>query len=373
MPASTPSSGGAQCRGMALPMALNTALRLLGLALLISGAWAAVVAVKMQSGPDPASLATTAKVLLRVGSRELVVVLAILAVSTLVLHLCAPERWPRLPRTAAMVLATLAATAAGVAVSVAHLPPQLAPPFSMGWFLLYVSVRHAALAALFVAFREFSQRQHDAAQTLHQGQLRSLALQGELAQAQMSVLQAQVEPHFLFNSLAHVRRLIHTEPQAASALLAALLRYLEEALPKLRHEHSTLQQEAELVRAFLAVHQVRMGARLTFDIDVPAPLAHIKVPSMMLLTLVENAIKHGLQPLVEGGMVRLSARSTGAMLELQVADSGRGMGSGLGHGTGLANLRARLRAGYGHAAELSLQVNEPRGMVATVRLPLPTP
>jgi len=155
-------------------------------------------------------------------------------------------------------------------------------------------------------------------------------------------------------------------------MLADLLRYLESALPRLRDETPTLEREVEVVRAFLGVHQVRMGRRLQVDIDVPADLRQRVVPPMMLLTLVENALKHGLQPLLEGGSIRIGASSDPATLRVQVADTGRGLGTSLGAGTGLANIRARLRAMYGGAAQLSLRVNQPRGVVAMIELPLAT-
>jgi LytS/YehU family sensor histidine kinase len=115
-----------------------------------------------------------------------------------------------------------------------------------------------------------------------------------------------------------------------------------------------------------------MGRRLQVDIDVPADLRQHVVPPMMLLTLVENALKHGLQPLLEGGSIRIGASSDPATLRMQVADTGRGLGTSLGAGTGLANIRARLRAMYGGAAQLSLRVNQPRGVVAMIELPLAT-
>ena len=133
------------------------------------------------------------------------------------------------------------------------------------------------------------------------------ALQSELAAGRLQLLQAQIEPHFLFNSLANVRRLLRTDGGAGRAMLADLLRYLESALPRLRDDQPTLEREVEIVRAFLGVHQVRMGPRLQVDIDVPQALGDRIVPPMMLLTLVENALKHGLQPLLEGGSIRIGA------------------------------------------------------------------
>ena len=128
------------------------------------------------------------------------------------------------------------------------------------------------------------------------------------------------------------------------------------------------------MRAFLGVHQVRMGPRLQVDIDVPTDLRQRIVPPMMLLTLVENALKHGLQPLLEGGSIRIDASSDPTTLRVQVADTGRGLGAGtsVGAGTGLANIQARLRAMHGSAARLSLRVNEPRGVIAMIELPLPS-
>jgi signal transduction histidine kinase len=228
---------------------------------------------------------------------------------------------------------------------------------------------NATLAVLLVLAHSFAQRSQAASHALHSAGLQRLALTRDVDAAQLQLLQAQGEPHFLFNALANVRRLLRTDRAAAHQLLTDLLHYLHMALPALRVEHSTLGREADLVRAFLAVYQVRMGARLRFDVQVPAALAAHPLPPMLLLTLVENALKHGLAPLVEGGSVHVAARADGARLVLTVADTGCGMGSSSGTGTGLANLRARLRSVYGHQASLALAVNEPRGVVATVVVP----
>jgi signal transduction histidine kinase len=226
-----------------------------------------------------------------------------------------------------------------------------------------------SLATLVVLAHHFAERSRGAAAALGDAEMRRIGLEREVASARLALLQAQVEPHFIFNALANVRRLMRTDADAGRTLLTDLLRYLEEALPRLRDEHTTLGREAELVRAYLAVHQVRMGPRLRTEIDVPPELADRNVPPMVLLTLVENALKHGLQPMVDGGSVQVRARLGDGRLVLTVADTGRGMGSGLGHGTGLANVRARLKQMYGAEASLALAVNEPQGVVATITLP----
>jgi len=132
----------------------------------------------------------------------------------------------------------------------------------------------------------------------------------------------------------------------------------------------TVAKEIELARAFLAVHQVRMGSRLTFTFDVPPDLADTLLPPMLLLTLIENALKHGIGPLAEGGqiVVRL-AREGEDRVRLTVADTGQGLRSSFGQGVGLTNARARLRSLYADAASLTLSLNEPRGVVATIVWP----
>jgi len=223
------------------------------------------------------------------------------------------------------------------------------------------------MVAAFAYMRRAAQNRSSAAQlrTEHQ------QLERQLDTARLQLLQAQVEPHFLFNTLAHLRRLAQTDPGAARAMLADLLQYLGEALPELRETESTLERELRLVRAYLALHQRRMGeTRLRIRLDIEPGLEQARLPGTALLTLAENAIKHGLAPLVTGGEVAISARRDGEQLLLVLADTGRGMGSSSGHGTGLATLRARLKALYGDAFAMNLEINQPRGLVVTLRLPL---
>lgn len=231
--------------------------------------------------------------------------------------------------------------------------------------------RHAlvVIAVLVAVLAEYRRGYLEAAAALHQTAVDRMRLQGELAAGRLQVLQAQIEPHFLFNSLANVRRLLRVDGPAGRAMLDDLLRYLESALPRLRDDTPTLGREVEITRAFLGVHQVRMGSRLAVEFDIPAATAEQVVPPMMLLTLVENALKHGIQPLPEGGRIRVAATTGDGRLRLCVADTGRGLVFGQGSGTGLANVRARLKSMYGSDAALSLQMNEPHGVVATIELP----
>jgi len=236
--------------------------------------------------------------------------------------------------------------------------------------IVFFGFYNLTLTSLVLLVYSQAARGQRAAEALEVLQVNEARLARELASARLQVLKAQIEPHFIFNVLANVRRLIRTDRRAADALLGDMLRYLEQALPALREERSTLGRERELVRAFLAIHQVRMGERLRYAIDIPDDMAQQPVPAMALLTLVENALKHGLNPLVEGGRIGVTARRRDDAVVLEVADTGQGMGSGLGHGTGLANVRAQLRLMFGPRASLQLSVNDPRGVVATLRMPV---
>jgi len=297
---------------------------------------------------------------------------AFAAVAALLTTLLLASRWlpqQRVARPIALAAAIVGAAAMGWFAEDGLTLLLSGEPISEGErpYMIHTMLVLALLVGVLAEYRWASRR---AAAALHQAELNRIRLQGELAAGRLQVLQAQIEPHFLFNSLANVRRLLRTDGDAGHAMLADLMRYLESALPRLREDSSTLAREVELVRAFLAVHQVRMGSRLAVCIDVPERLGPCVVPPMMLLTLIENALKHGLAPLPEGGLIRVAASESGGQLVLQVADTGRGLVTGAGGGTGLANIRSRLKAMYGTAASLSLHRNQPRGMKAEIDLPL---
>lgn len=195
------------------------------------------------------------------------------------------------------------------------------------------------------------------------------ALKRGMLEAELKALEAQIEPHFLFNTLANVRCLFQSDIGSAEQMLASLRVYLGAALPKFRGEHPTLGSECALVKAYLDILQVRMGNRLIVAIDLPEALAALAFPPMILMTLVENAIKHGLAPLAEGGRIDVVARARDAMLEVSVGDTGAGIRAGKGGGIGLANIRSRLAALYGDKAWMALESNAPRGVLARVVVP----
>jgi hypothetical protein len=196
-------------------------------------------------------------------------------------------------------------------------------------------------------------------------------LKRQLAEAQLKMMQAQVEPHFLFNTLASVDFLIETDPPRASRMQKNLIAYLRSALPQMREGSTTLGKEVGLCRAYLEILKVRMDDRLNFAITVPQGLASAQFPPMMLQSLVENAIKHGLEPKAEGGSLTITADIANGNLRVTVADTGLGFGAGArpGTGVGLANVRERLAALYGGRAKLTVDANTPTGTIATIEVP----
>jgi len=219
----------------------------------------------------------------------------------------------------------------------------------------------------------FFTREEEAVAHLHEEDMRRESLERELAEARLSVMQAQVEPHFLFNTLANVRRLFVTDPEAARSMLQHLSRYLGAMLPRMRRSDSTLGHEMALAIAYLSVQEIRMGPRLAIRVDVPDTLEEMPFPPMMLVTLVENAIRHGLTPLPEGGEVRIVARTTDGKLRVAVTDTGVGLSESSGSGVGLANIRARLSTLYGGKARLLLAQNPGGGVTAAIEVPAALP
>lgn len=219
------------------------------------------------------------------------------------------------------------------------------------------------------------QRTLAAAAALHRAQVEQVALAGQMLEARLQVMRAQIEPHFLFNTLANVKRLCRTDVAGGITMLDNLVRYLRAALPRMREERSTLAQEVDLVQSYLAVLKIRMGSRLHYSIDVPEALGHQPFPPMMLLTLAENAIKHGLNPSSTGGSIAISAEGTRDSVEIRVTDNGVGFGAAAtgGTGVGLANTRARLAALHGERADLGFLANEPHGVIAVIRVPRADP
>ena len=191
-------------------------------------------------------------------------------------------------------------------------------------------------------------------------------------QAQLQLLQAQIEPHMLFNTLANVQGLISFDPQRASHMLDQLIVYLRASLQSARAEKTTLAAEFELMQAYLDLMAVRMGPRLSYSLHLPPELARQTIAPMLLQPLVENAIKHGVEPKIEGGSITVSAQVLGKCLRICVTDTGMGLEAPAKHGTqiGLVNICERLSTLYGKEASFLLRPNQSQGAISTLILPL---
>jgi hypothetical protein len=252
-----------------------------------------------------------------------------------------------------------------------------------GYHPLYYLERGTVLAplvpfALFMAVFMFlvliAGERRIARETLAARQSEQIAAAAQLlAEARLRALQAQIEPHFLYNTLANVLSLIDAQPAQAHHMLERFIDYLRASLSASRAEHSTLGAELDLAAAYLDVLAVRLGPRLRYRIEADEPARALRIAPMLLQPIVENAVMHGLEPKLDGGEIALRARVEAGQLCIEVSDTGAGIRSAPpkpGGGVGLANLRARLRSLYGAAAQVQLLENQPCGMTVRVLLPL---
>ena len=207
------------------------------------------------------------------------------------------------------------------------------------------------------------------ARAADEAQLGQIRARQAITQAQLETLRWQIEPHFLFNTLATIQSLGRTSPAQGLGLLSRLFDFITANVTSSEGDLSTLGAELDLARAYLDVCKARMGPRLTVDWNVDQALRAHPFPRYLLGTLVENAFKHGISPLAEDGRIVIAAARHGDQISISVSDTGQGLTEQFGTGTGLANLVARLRLRFGGSADFSLLPFSPRGTIATVRIP----
>ncbi len=201
-------------------------------------------------------------------------------------------------------------------------------------------------------------------------------VQRQLTETRLRLLQAQIEPHFLFNTLASAQQLAQKGAPDAARLIGHLVRFLRISIPSMRDDKGALKREFEQIAAYLAIMQTRMGERLQYSVEAQAGSEQFPLPPALVMTLVENAIKHGIEPAADGGRVDVRSAIDGQQLVISVADTGVGLtpdpgdAGETGTGLGLSNIAQRLQAIYGDAARLQLTQNAPRGCLATLSLPL---
>jgi len=303
------------------------------------------------------------------------VTLGLIAVLVFGLFERLPKRLPRwLARWALQVVAV------GVAMPLSTVTIYIlatragAPPFWLdkermdGFMMLtFLSILLAPWTALGALLRQMD------ALARHQAlafDLERSELERQTLDAHLHLLQAQVAPHFLFNTLANVQALVDAGSPQASAVLRSLVAYLRAAVPLLREPAATLGQELQLVRAYLDLMHMRMPDRLQFELHVDESTLALRCPPTTLLTLVENAVRHGIDPSEEGGRIEIHVQRRGDRCVIRVSDSGVGLRqTGHGLGTGLSTLRERLQVLFGGDAHLRITALEPRGVCAELELP----
>jgi signal transduction histidine kinase len=275
---------------------------------------------------------------------------------------------PGVPRWLAQVLAV--ALAAPLATFIVYLPSVggnaaevlRSEGRMMGFIFITVTVLIVGpVLALGALYRE---RDAQARNDRLSFELERSTLEKQALDARLRLLHAQIEPHFLFNTLANVQALVESGSAQAAPVLKSLIAYLRAAMPQLDGDHTTLGGEARLVRAYLELMHMRMPDRLQFGVDVAPDLAGERFPSMALLTLVENAVQHGIDPSEQGGRIDVRAWRDGTLVRVAVTDTGVGMNETAAPGTGLANLRTRLTGFYGPDAGVDLGEVAPHGVRA---------
>jgi len=214
------------------------------------------------------------------------------------------------------------------------------------------------------------QRTETSAALNHVAELRKLRADRLLTRLRLRALQRQIEPHFLFNTLATIRRLQRSSPQQGHILLANFLDFLRGTLSPHDLALTSLKEELAVASAYLEICSIRMGGLLKWSIDVPRELHCLAFPRFGLATLLENAVKHGISPSPKGGTIRITAREESGKLVVLVADTGAGFSSDHGTGLGLSNIREQLALQFGSEAALTLSSNQPSGVCASIRLPV---
>jgi signal transduction histidine kinase len=316
--------------------------------------------------------------------------------ATWVRHRGWPERRERIGVVAALLLGVLFSYAIDITISerlenqyiepamvksgviteeMAKNPPRPSLSARVTGFL-FLCVIYGLLGGA-LALRAYFQERHRWLEAERERTLTETERRRRSAELRLGVLQAQIEPHFLFNTLASLRALVRQDPARAEATIDALVDHLRATIPKLRDGvdalHSTLAQQFEICRSYLALMQVRMGGRFTFSIDLPAELREAAFPPLMLISLVENAIKHGIEPKSGPGAVRVGATrvadAAGSALQVEVADTGVGLRAATSSGIGLANIRDQLRERFAGRARLDIEGLAGGGTLARIVIP----
>jgi sensor histidine kinase YesM len=232
--------------------------------------------------------------------------------------------------------------------------------------VMILGIMFGSIISYFFSYRERISR----AETLIQEErIKRLANEKEMAETSLRLLQAQIEPHFLFNTLSNILSLLDADLEKGKSMLADFIRYLRTALPRTREETTTVGQEMEMIQAYLNIFKVRMGDRLRYRVEIPESMNDLAFPPMLVQPLVENSIRHGLEPKIGGGELIIRGQDEQDVIRLEVSDTGLGFDEHGTTGIGLSNIRERLESLSGNKGRLILEENTPSGLKATIEVP----
>ena len=283
------------------------------------------------------------------------------------------RRRGRVAVAAYYMLVSTCGVIAGFWIASLYLGREFLPRMYDPRWIIAIAVTSMVISIVLAVIFFWREKSALAEAALEREQRRVAEIGREATVANLRALQAQIEPHFLFNTLANVTSLVDADPARARHMLETFIRFLRATLHASRRTSTTLADEFALIRYFLEVLQVRMGDRLRVELDLPEELAGVEIPPMLVQPVVENAIRHGIEPKVEGGTIALRARRESGHLVLEVADTGVGFSGATAAGVGLANVRERLRLAHGAAGRLTVRENPPQGTIVALEFPVATP
>ena len=232
--------------------------------------------------------------------------------------------------------------------------------------MVFVSV----LAGITVPIIFYHLRLKETKEDAEKERLNRLAVEKEALEANLRLLHAQIEPHFLFNTLSNILSLIDTAPAKAKSMLKDFNLYLRTSLATTRPDMTTLDEEVDTIKAYLNIQKIRLGNRLNYSINIPDMLLQQPFPPLLLQPIVENAVKHGLEPDIDGGEINITAESVNGIMRITVADTGKGFSSHNKTGVGISNVKERIRLIYGNKSSLSLEENYPNGAKVIFEVPV---
>jgi sensor histidine kinase YesM len=277
-------------------------------------------------------------------------------------------------RRASAVFIILIGMACGILIGhliAAFILQQVLPTFMWGWkktFLKNIGLWFVLVTTIGYFFYSKA-RIKVSNEVIQEERIKRLSSEKEALEANLRLLQAQIEPHFLFNTLSNILSLIDTDPANGKLMLLDLIHYLRTSLSRTFPDPITLGQETDILKAYLNIQKIRMGERLHFRIELPDAIRQHPFPPMLLQPLVENAIKHGLEPEMDGGEILIKATEETNLIKIEVVDTGSGFSSFHNTGVGIANVRERIKLLYGEKGRFMLEQNKPSGVRAIVEVP----